>query len=734
MIFLLISFWVVSFSAFSVHFEDSFELENPDIGWTDALGFHNIVSAPGESRLTGISHPTTGTKVLKVAEDNNTAGVHLTLGGIPGLDMSVQARVFCEGNDGPSPKGGYQALVARASYMGTQNFVRLSWDPAHSEPGDTGDGWVKLQAYDGSTWDYLGIDFSQFGSQTQGYILNGTQWPSGWHFFKLSIEGHKVSAFIDNMDTPCTTGSLNITLREGLGGFYVYTNGDYAGYFDDFRMDVIPTPTPLPADFDILILNGEVYPDGLSGPVWKDIGINDDRITTMGSLSNKTAHHIIDAEGLMVVPGFIDAHTHADSGGALSDYIRQGVTTVVTGNCGGSPGVEDVKTYYDSLHGKLGPNYAGLAGHNSLRSAVGLGETTPTLTQMENMKYYLEKAMKDGAFGLSTGLIYYPGFNAATEEIIELAEIVSKHKGVYASHIRSECKFLIEAVQEAIRIGHEADCRVQISHVKCMGPLAWDKAGEILSLVDAANSSGDDISMDQYPYIASQTSLSVLFPDWALNDWSDALSNHRAELEEDVRALIAERGGSDKVYIISGSYQNQYLDDVAASLLKDPEDVLIDDIGPNGGSANFFSMQEEDVRALMPHPRLMVGSDGPTSSHPRGAGTFPRFWGCYARDLAMFSKREGVLKTSTLAAQQFRLLNLGRGALYPGYFADITIFNYDTIIDQATFEAPSLSPLGIRYVIVNGKIVINDGSYQAQYSGRVLLSPAPNQLTGWLFY
>jgi len=524
-----------------------------------------------------------------------------------------------------------------------------------------------------------------------------------------------------------------------LVSFWVVNFSAFSAHFedsfeDDFRMDVIPTPTPPPADFDILILNGEVYPDGFSGPVWADIGINDDRITTMGELSNKTAHHIIDAEGLMVVPGFIDAHTHADSGGALLEYIRQGVTTVVAGNCGSSPGIQNVKPYYDSLQGKLGPNYIGLAGHNSLRSAVGLGETTPTLAQMTNMKSYLENALNDGAFGLSTGLNYYPGFNSATEEIIQLADIASRHEGIYASHIRNEGDFLIEAVKEAIRIGHEAHCRVEISHVKCMGPLAWDKAGEILSLVDAANSSGDDISMDQYPYIASQTTLSVLFPDWALNNWSDALANHRAELEEDVRALIAERGGPDRIYILSGSYQNQYLDDVAASLLKDPEDVLIDDIGPYGGSANYFSMQEDDVRAFMHHPRVMVGSDGPTSSHPRGAGTFPRFWGCYVRDLAMFSKREGVLKTSTLAAQQFRLLSLKRGALRPDYFADIAIFNYETIIDKSTFEAPGLPPVGIQYVIVNGKIVINAGSYQAQYSGRVLLSPAPNQLTGWLFY
>jgi len=712
----------------------------PNLVWTDALGFYSIVDIASEPRLTGIVHPTTGTHILKLAEDNDTGGINITLSDPLGQDMTVQSWVFCEGNDGSTPKGGYQAILARASYQGTENFVRLAWDPDHNETGDTGDGWVKLQAYDGATWDYLGIDFSQFGSQNQGYILNGTSWSSGWHRFKLSVRGNKVTAFIDDMDTPHTTGTLSINLRDGHGGFYVYTSGDYAGYFDDFSIDVTitptPTPTPIPGpdDFDIIILGGEVYQDGFTSPTWVDIGINDDRITTMGALSDKYAKKFIDATGLVVVPGFIDAHTHADSGGSLSQYIRQGVTTVVTGNCGSSPSVKDVDAYYDSLTGKLGPNYIGLIGHNSLRGAVGLSGTTPTLSQMTNMKQYLHQGMKDGAFGLSTGLYYYSGFNSTTEEVIELAEIVSKNGGVYATHMRSEGAFVIDAVKEAIRIGHEADCRVQISHVKCSGPLAWNKSGEFLSLVDAANSTGDQIMMDQYPYTASQTTLNVLLPSWALNNWSDAVTNHRSELEQDVRDLIAERGGADRVYIISGTYSGQYLSDVAASLVKDPEDVVIDNIGPGGGNAIYFTMQESDVQIFMPHERLMVGSDGPTSSHPRGSGTFPRFWGHYARDLAMFTKQESVRKTSTLAAQQFRLLELKRGALYPGYFADITILDYDAIIDRATFDQPTLSPLGIQYVIVNGAVVINNGAYQGQYSGRVLRLPSPDQGITWILY
>jgi N-acyl-D-amino-acid deacylase len=716
---LIILLCLITLPAFCDHYEDSFEAGVPGLSWTDASGFHSIVEATAESRLSGISHPCSGTKVLKLAADGNTGGIHLVLGGGNGQNMSVEAWVFCEGNDTAPPQGGYQALVARASYIGNQNFVRLAWDPDHSEAGDSGDGWVKLQAYDGTTWDYLGIDYSQLGAETPGYILNGTEWQSGWHRFKLTVDGNTVHAFIDDMETPRAAGSMSVTLRDGQGGFYVYTDGDYAGYFDDFAVDVTPSPTPTPADFDILIKNGEVYPSGYEGPSWVDIGIKDELITAMGYLSDKTAHQVIDASGLMVTPGFIDAHTHADSGGGLVAYIRQGVTTVVTGNCGGSPQVTNVGAYYDSLAGSLGPNYVGLVGHNSLRNAVGLSGTTPTLAQMEAMKGHLDQALCEGAFGMSTGLIYATGYNSTTEELIELARVVTAHGGVYATHMRSEGEFLLEAVGEAICIGHEAGCRVQISHVKCAGPPAWGKASQVLTLIDAANAAGDQVMMDQYPYIASQTTLDVLFPPWALDNWADAVANHRDELEEDVRALIEARGGADCVYIISGTFHNQYLSDVATSLGKDPEDAMIDDIG-RGGSAIYFTMLESDVQTFMPHPKQMVGSDGPTSAHPRGSGTFPRFWGHYVRDLGICSKKEAVLKTSTLAAQQFRLLDQQRGLLQPGYYADIVIFDYETIIDRATFDQPTLSPLGIKYVIVNGAVIINDGTYQPQYSGKVL--------------
>jgi N-acyl-D-amino-acid deacylase len=571
--------------------------------------------------------------------------------------------------------------------------------------------------------------------------VNGTSWESGWHKFKLNASANQVSAYIDNMTTPVVTGEMSITLPPGRGGFYVYSSGDYAGYFDDFKVDVIPTPEPTPtqtpssSDFDILIKNGEIFPGGDADPIITNIGISGEYITFTGDdLSTKTARHIIDAAGLTVVPGFVDAHTHADSGGSLSPYVRQGVTTMVTGNCGGSPSITNVDSYYNSLYGKLGPNYIGLLGHNSLRSAAGFSGTTPTLNQMNSMKNILDNAMQSGSFGMSTGLIYSSGYNSTTEEIIELAKVIAGYNGIYATHMRSEMGAVLEAVDEAVRIGKESGCRVQISHVKCAGPNAWGKVGGFLSRVDAATSEGQIVRMDQYPYTASQTTLNVLFPGWALNNWSDAVNNHRSELEEDVKNLIYGRGEADRIYIISGTYRGKYLSEVATELGKDPVMVMIDDIGPGGGAAVYHQMLESEVQTFMPHKLLMVGSDGPTSSHPRGSGTFPRFWGHYTRDLGMFSKKEAVRKTSTLAAEQFYLIEQNRGLIKPGFFADITIFDYNEIIDRATFDSPSLSPLGIKYVIINGEAVINNGLYSARYSGKVLRLEHPAKVDSWICY
>jgi N-acyl-D-aspartate/D-glutamate deacylase len=368
----------------------------------------------------------------------------------------------------------------------------------------------------------------------------------------------------------------------------------------------------------------------------------------------------------------------------------------------------------------IAANYITLVGHNRLRSHAGFSGSTPSPAQLENMRNTLAEAMEEGAFGLSTGLIYATGYNSSTEEIIALAEVVQGQGGVYASHIRGEGTTVLTAVAEAIEICRATGVPTQISHVKCAGPAVWNLSDEYLALVDAALTDGLPIMMDMYPYTASQTTISVLFPAWALNNWTDAVTNHRAELEEDTRSRIAGRGGADRVYFISGPFSGQWLSDAAANAGKDPEDLLIDDVGPGGAAAIYHQMLEEDVQHFMQHPLVMMGSDGPTGSHPRGQGTFARFWGHYGRELGLFGWQDLVMKTSTLPMRQFLLDRQRRGALRTGWFADIVVLDPNTIIDRATFDSPGTLPQGMSWTLVNGQIAARNGSTRVSDAGRVL--------------
>lgn len=472
--------------------------------------------------------------------------------------------------------------------------------------------------------------------------------------------------------------------------------------------------------FDVIIYNGTVFADGFGEGENLDVGIMNDQIVALGNLKSSKAHTLIDAQGKLVVPGFIDVHTHADEGGALSEYLQQGVTTIVAGNCGRSPSPSGMSEYFESLDGNLGPNYIALVGHNTLRNEVDLTGSTATDEQMRIMKESLAQGMESGAFGMSTGLIYNPGFNSTTEEISELATVSAKYDGLYATHMRSEGEGVLDSVREAIEVGQQSGSRVQISHVKCAGPAAWGLTDEFMTLVDDAANGGLEIWVDQYPYAASQTTINAVIPDWAENDWEDSIANRRDELESGIRELIAGRGGAERIYISRGEFSKRYLSDLASEFDLPPEVVVIDRIGLGNASAIYHMMQEEDVQAFMVHPRLMTSSDGPSRTHPRGHGTFPRLWGEYGREVGILGPQDCVLKTSTLPATQFRLFDQNRGRIAKNYYADIVILDPETISDGATFENPTLPPTGISEVFVNGTLVVKNGDYLDETPGRVL--------------
>ena len=523
--------------------------------------------------------------------------------------------------------------------------------------------------------------------------------------------------------------------------------------------------------FDIIIGGGKVI-NGTGGPWFKaDIGIKDGQIAVIGDLTEAEAGKTIDASGLVVSPGFIDAHSHSDSAllanAKAESKIRQGVTTEVIGQCGSSAaplsekerakaddflsdwGVEctwlTMGEYIEALETQgVSLNVVPLVGHGTVRRvAVGLDNRRPTADEMDQMKILIEEGMEAGAFGLSTGLIYVPGTYSETEEIIELAGVAAKHGGVYLTHMRNEGGRLIESIEEAIRIGREAGLPVQISHHKTVGKENWGKVHNSLALMEAVRADeGLQITCDQYPYTATSTSLGSILPSWALEGGWEKVKERFADIEtrEEIRSAIqadlARYGGWDKVLIsrVRNDELEQYvglnMNEAAETLGMPPATAalhILEEDQMNTGMVRF-GMCEEDVRHVMRHPLVMVGTDGSAIApygplgkgkpHPRSYGTFPRVLGKYVREEGVLRLEEAVRKMTSLPAQSLGIK--GRGLLVEGFRADITVFNPDTIIDRATFVDPHQYPEGIEYVIVNGEIVIDQEEHTGALPGLVL--------------
>lgn len=513
---------------------------------------------------------------------------------------------------------------------------------------------------------------------------------------------------------------------------------------------------------DVLIRNGRVI-DGTGNPwFYADVAIDGDRIAAIGDLRDATAKLVIDAQGKVVAPGFIDVHTHADDDlyklPAAENFVRQGVTTIVTGNCGGS--VRDVAQYFDNLQKRgVGLNVATLYGHNTILRAVkgpAAGDLTPE--QMAQAKELMDKAMRDGAIGMSTGLIYTPGRWSSTEEIIEIATAAAKHGGIYASHMRSEGNGILDAIDEALRVGREAGCRVQISHFKMPTDVAARMGGSDVTLarVVAAREAGQEVWIDQYPYTASSTTINTVLPDWLLEDGPDAAKAMLADeaslarvLEDMRKTHEVGRGRKSMAYTVIASckafpqYVGKNLQQIAVmrklegagELLKpdaaaDTSTVTMEDqyraaiaiYLAGGASCVFHTMDEGQVENIMRHPLVGVASDSGVREfnagqpHPRGYGTNARVLGKYVRERKLIGLEEAVRKMTSMPALAFRLHD--RGVLRAGAVADVVVFDPDTVADRATFDAPHAYAEGFACVIVNGTPVIRDAAMTGALPGR----------------
>jgi N-acyl-D-amino-acid deacylase len=497
--------------------------------------------------------------------------------------------------------------------------------------------------------------------------------------------------------------------------------------------------------FDLLIRNGKVI-DGSGNPWFRaDIGITNGKIAAIGRYDSTQAKRTIDATGLVVSPGFIDVHTHVESGirrvPTADNYILDGVTSIITGNCGGSE--DNLTEFYRKLMKTgISVNLGSFIGHNNVRRQVmKKAMRDPTPKEQIEMERLVEKAMKQGAVGLSTGLIYIPGTYAKTPEIVGLAKVAAQYGGVYTSHIRNEGEKVSDAIAEAITIGREAKIPVEISHFKISFKPLWGKSTETVAMVEKARQEGIDINIDQYPYAASSTNMGTLLPSWALADGDSAMIARFADpvlhakikaeminnLTKDLRknwdyAVVAQAKGDS---ILDGkTISNINILRGRKPTAEDEVETIFELMAKGGGQMIYHKMSEEDIDIILKYPNTMIASDGGVEvygfgvTHPRSYGTNARVLSRYVRERKTLTLEDAIRRMTSLPAQRFRIDD--RGLLRVGYAADILVFDEKTVSDKATYERPHAYSVGFQWVIVNGKLTVENGKHNEVKAGQII--------------
>jgi N-acyl-D-amino-acid deacylase len=509
----------------------------------------------------------------------------------------------------------------------------------------------------------------------------------------------------------------------------------------------VAAPAPqTPPRYDLAIIGGMVV-DGSGAPRTRaDVAIKDGRIAAVGKVAKTDAREVVDATGLIVAPGFIDVHTHADDLAEhprAENFVRMGVTTIVAGNCGGS--ALDVGESLNRIR-QIGAsiNFATLIGHNTVRlAAMGRDNRIPTISELNKMKSLVWRAMTDGAVGFSTGLQYVPGTYAHVPEVIELARVAGNAGGVYASHMRNEGTALEDAIRETIRVGEAGGCRIQISHLKVDSPNRWGASATALEIIDAARARGVAVEADQYAYTAASSTLGIRFPAWALEGGQDKINARLndpdtwSKIKTEMSQLLAERGLQDLSFAVVASYRpdpslNGLSMKQVAARMKGGEtadaqfEAAREMMLAGGASMVYHFMSDDDVVRIMKHPFVGVASDssaltfGDGVPHPRGYGNNARVLGEYVRQRHVITLEEAVRKMTSLPAQQFRFAE--RGLVKTGYHADLVVFDLAKVGDAATYEKPHAYATGIPYVLVNGVAVVRNGEHTGALAGEVLLS------------